>query len=1051
LFGALGSNARYEYFDMKKILLPFLMGICLINYVQAQIVSLDRTLTSWPDAEGHIVIPDTVESINGYVFYNNKNIKSVVIPSSVKLIGICAFYKCDSLTRVYHGEGITSISNSAFSNCLLLDSIQLSNSIKTISSSAFSHCESLSSIRLPDKLTTISDYCFYYCTNLQKVEFGDSLKSINRNAFSNCKTLNDIILGNAVSLIGQTAFENCTSLMSVKLGSNQSRDKMEILSFEESPFYGCPIQDLELNKNVKFNYVQSSCFKNLSSLKTVTVGDSVTDVPVETFLGCTGLRFIRLSKTVRTVGNGFLQGCSSLDSITVDSDNTFFSSYEGALLNKGLNKLLYYPANRDGNFELPLSVSTIGDYAFSGAKKITELYLPNSVTLIKNYAFSGCTGLKTLEIGRECGTAIPTASINSTAFNQCTSLSYIRLNKGLAITGNSPFMGLPSLDSVSIGKRTGYINGELFNLCTALKKVSIGDDTCMPGDTITSDSNVFPGCTSLRQLYLNLNIGVTGYYFNNLFSMIDSITIGSCVTFIGYKAFNDNKRLRSLRMPNNVTFLDNSAFSYCDSLKYVYLSDSLEYLGRQCFYSCSSLKFIRIPTKIKEILSGTFSSCTSLESVALEYGITNIRENAFSGCSSLTSFDLPKSLKSIGSNAFSNCSGLKFLDLHNYITTLGIYAFNGCSNLTKLKIGSGLSTIPSSAFSDCTSLDTLIIPNTITMVGVDAFSNCTGLKRIIIGDPSAKPTANIIDFGPYPFPGCTNVECVEINRDFRDNTFSGPFVNMSSITSAKIAKGVTILPTFAFYGCTSLKSIEIPNTVKYIGYSAFIGCVKLTSVKFPDQLTTIKSNMFGSCTSMKQFHLPESIITIEDYGFGGCNSMDSLILPNQVEIIGYGAFRMCSSLKYVFLPKSLLLIGERAFDECPALLDLWSMNATPPTAITNCFLKVPTSRCILHVPKGSKAAYQKADQWNLFTNIQEFESVDVEPISIAKINLIYFSDKIVVSTSNKFEIDVCLTNLHGQQVWKGTLDGCVSIPTSQLSPGLYLLNGAGLREKIVIR
>lgn len=1036
---------------MKKTLLLFLLSVSLSTIIQAQVVSLDRTLTSWPDAEGHIVIPDTVESINGYVFYNNKNIKSVVIPSSVKLIGIYAFYNCDSLTRIYNGEGITLISNCAFTNCLLLDSIQLSNSIKTISSSAFSNCESLRSIHLPDKLTTISDYCFYNCTNLQKVQFGDSLRYVNRNAFGNCKTLKEVILGNAVSLIGQTAFANCTSLMSVKLGSNQSRDKMEILSFEESPFYGCPIQDLELNKNVKFNHIQSSCFKNLSSLKTVTVGDSVTDVPVETFLGCTGLRFIRLSKTVRTVGNGFLQGCSSIDSITVDSANTFFSSYEGALLNKSLNKLLYYPANRDGNFELPLSVDTIGDYAFSGAKKITELYLPNSVTLINKYAFSGCTGLKTLEIGRECGTAIPKASIQSTSFDQCTSISYIRLNKGLSITGNSPFMGLPSLDSVSIGKRTDYINGELFNLCTALKKVSIGDDTCMPGDTITSDSNVFPGCTSLRQAYLNLNIGVSGYYFNNLFSMIDSLTIGPSVTFIGYKTFSNNKRLRSLRIPNNVTYLGNSAFKYCDSLRYVILSDSLKYLGKQCFYYCTSLKFIRIPTKIHGILDGTFDHCSSLDSVSLEEGITDIEYNAFYECKSLTHLDLPKSLKTIGSYAFGNCTGLKFLNLPNSVTTLNSYVFSGCINLTKLHIGSGLSTIPSCAFSDCTSLDTLIIPNTITMVGIDAFSNCTGLKKIIIGDPSTKPAANIINFGAYPFPGCTNVKCVEINRDFKDSNYSGPFVNMSSITSAKIADIVTLLPTFAFYGCTSLEAIDIPNSVKYIGPSAFIGCGKLTAVKFPDQLTTIKSNMFGSCTSMKQFHLPESIITIEDYGFGGCNSMDSLILPNQVKIIGYGAFRMCSSLRYVYLPKSMTIIGERAFDECTTLNELWSKNPIPPSANINCFLKVPTTSCILHVPKGSRAAYKNAEQWKLFTNIQEFESVDVETASVMNFNLIYFSDKIVVSTTNTLAIEVCLTNLHGHHVWKGTLDGSLTIPTSQLPSGMYLLNGAGLREKIVIR
>lgn len=985
---------------MKKTLFLFLIGICINNYVQSQVVTLDRKLTSWPDAKGDIVIPDTVESIYGNVFYYNKNIKSVVIPNSVKWIGDYAFYQCDSLITV----------------------------------------------QLPDGLTSIPFYCFYNCINLQNVQFGDSLRTIHNSAFSYCKSLKEIQLGNAVSLIGEGAFRNCSSLSRVKLGNNQSSDKMEILSLEYNPFYGNPIQDLELNKNIK----QTAAFKNFTTLKTVMVGDSVTNLPAETFLGCTGLRVIRLSKTVRTVGKSFLQGCNSLESITVDTANTFFCSLDGVLLTKNQKKLWYYPALRDGNFVLPLSVDTIGDYAFSEAKKLTELFLPNSVTIINNYAFSGCTGLKTLEIGRERGTPIPKASIQSTSFNQCTSLSYIRLNKGLTYTGDSPFKGKTSLDSVSIGKQIGFINGELFSMCTSLKKVAIGDGTSQKGDSISTESTAFQGCTSLSQVYLNLNIGVTGNYYSNLFSMIDSLIIGPSVSSIGYRIFNNNKRLRTLRLPNNVTYLGNSAFSYCDSLRTVQLSESLDYLGRQCFNGCTSLKYIKIPTKIKQVLSGTFSDCSSLESVIFGGGITTIQDNAFSSCSSLTTLNLPISLQSIGAYAFSNCIGIKSLVLHDIITKLNNNAFDGCKGITRLLFGTGITTIPKAAFSNCTSLDTLFLPNSITLVAEDAFKDCTGLKCLIVGNSTSTP-AKTIGFGAYPFPGCTKLERVEINRDFMESSAAGPFVGVSSITTVKVALGVTLLPNFAFYGCSSLKSIEIPNTVKHIGYSAFIGCSKLTSVKLPNQLTTIKSNLFGSCTSMKQFHLPESIESIENYGFGGCISMDSITLPNQLQTVGYGAFRMCTSLRYVNLPKSLTVLGERAFDECSSLNELWSKNPIPPSASVNCFLWVPVNSCILYVPKGSKAAYQNAEQWKRFNNIQEFESVDIKPSSMERNRLNYYSDKIIVSTMQTTAIDVILTNLQGHQVWKGTLDGSVSIPTTTLPSGMYLLNGKGLREKIILR
>jgi hypothetical protein len=65
---------------------------------------------------------------------------------------------------------------------------------------------------------------------------------------------------------------------------------------------------------------------------------------------------------------------------------------------------------------IPNSVTSIGNYAFSGCSSLTSVTVPSSVTSIGDYAFYGCKSLT--------GITIPESitSIGSSAFSGCTSL-----------------------------------------------------------------------------------------------------------------------------------------------------------------------------------------------------------------------------------------------------------------------------------------------------------------------------------------------------------------------------------------------------------------------------------------------------------------------------------------------------------------------------------------------------------------------------------------------------------------------------------------------------
>ena len=50
------------------------------------------------------------------------------------------------------------------------------------------------------------------------------------------------------------------------------------------------------------------------------------------------------------------------------------------------------------SIRIPNSVTSIGDYAFSGCSRLTSVNIPNSVTSIGNWGFSDCTALTTVNI-----------------------------------------------------------------------------------------------------------------------------------------------------------------------------------------------------------------------------------------------------------------------------------------------------------------------------------------------------------------------------------------------------------------------------------------------------------------------------------------------------------------------------------------------------------------------------------------------------------------------------------------------------------------------------
>jgi hypothetical protein len=144
----------------------------------------------------------------------------------------------------------------------------------------------------------------------------------------------------------------------------------------------------------------------------VTIGDNSFD-------NCKELVSITIPPSVTSVSESAFDRCSGLETITVSRNNPAYADVDGALFDKDKTTLILYPEGKSGDYTIPSSVTTIGDFAFQYCEKLTSITIPPSITDIGDFAFQGCRGLT--------GITIPSsvAGIGGGAFSGCNGLRSI--------------------------------------------------------------------------------------------------------------------------------------------------------------------------------------------------------------------------------------------------------------------------------------------------------------------------------------------------------------------------------------------------------------------------------------------------------------------------------------------------------------------------------------------------------------------------------------------------------------------------------------------------
>ena len=124
----------------------------------------------------------------------------------------------------------------------------------------------------------------------------------------------------------------------------------------------------------------SSC---RSSIKSVRIDSSVTNIGAYAFMWCYGLTSITIPNSVTSIGVDAFLKCYYLRSVIIGNGVTTIGNE--AFYECGLTSVII------GN-----SVTSIGKSAFGGCSSLRSVVLPNSVTSIGSSAFSMCIGLTSI-------------------------------------------------------------------------------------------------------------------------------------------------------------------------------------------------------------------------------------------------------------------------------------------------------------------------------------------------------------------------------------------------------------------------------------------------------------------------------------------------------------------------------------------------------------------------------------------------------------------------------------------------------------------------------
>ena len=148
----------------------------------------------------------------------------------------------------------------------------------------------------------------------------------------------------------------------------------------------------------------------------------------------------------------------------------------------------------------------------------------------------------------------------------------------------------------------------------------------------------------------------------------------------------------------------------------------------------------------------------------------------------------------------------------------------------------------------------------------------------------------------------------------------------------------------------------------------------------------VAANSFSGCP-LEMLHvgraLPYDASNASNSPFYGKETLENITIGDNVATIGKYMFAGCNALKEIVFGSGVKLIDDYALNGCSSLETIYTLGMRPAIVGTENFATTQFLNVKLNVPYGSLESYQRADTWERFWEIQEFDATDIDDICIS--------------------------------------------------------------------
>lgn len=329
---------------------------------------------------------------------------------------------------------------------------------------------------MPKTLKKIGAYAFYGCSNVNQVVFkGTTLKSIGTGAFQTCGNLHDIDIPEGVTKIANGTFDGCHNLNTIKLpnslkniGDNAFKNctnikKMvipkNVSHISNNSFAGAKQDGIDTSKNqysqkfikaekpaavgtkFKVGKLRYKITKSDAKKGTVTLygaKKSVTKATIPATVMYQGYKF-----KVTSIGNNAFKGCKKLKTVKLGKNV------------KSVGKSAFYGCKKLNSVSLDAKLTKIGDKAFAKCTAIKKLTIPKQVSRIGSKAFYGCKKLKTITVK---SSKLKKKTVGKSAFTQINKKATIKVPKKKVKAYKTIFKSAGAAKSVKIKNKFSFLD-----------------------------------------------------------------------------------------------------------------------------------------------------------------------------------------------------------------------------------------------------------------------------------------------------------------------------------------------------------------------------------------------------------------------------------------------------------------------------------------------------------------------------------------------------------------------------------------------------------------